>query len=440
MRTITARARRSVAAAHLVHGVGARALLALAAGIAALLLTLTAGQPSASVAFASDDYDDPEASVEATPTVTPGDEGDDQEPPVTEAPSTITVHKIAFDHDGHLIGGALPAFQFEVRPLLGGETVATIATGPGGMETSGPLAAGSLLGDRGGRACWLGEPRRDPDCRWPGLRGAGAGGPAHAAQPGPRGHRSRREPRRLLVQRGGRPPPPPPPAAAAADDIEIAPAASGPTEPANSDPSPAPAQTPDPALNTVVTKRLVSSASVTEGASVIFEVGVAFQGGDLQQAALVDVYERQFLAFQSASAGNVPLPCEVFVGMPDGSHSTVVCDLGTLTQGVAMRVGFTALAPSLPGVTENQAFIQHDPDGSGPGGPVMFGPATAAVEIVEVLVLPTLGDGDVGSAGGAMNPAHAALALLLMSAAAALVFGACTLTGQGAEAGARRRS
>jgi len=157
---------------------------------------------------------------------------------------------------------------------------------------------------------------------------------------------------------------------------------------------------------------------------VRFDIGVTFTGGPLRNVEFVDVFEHGVLGFEGVYVGSTALDCQVFAGIPDSGHSTVACDLGDASGPFTVQARFSALAGMLPGSSVNQASVINDQDGAGGDAPTTTGPVSADVEIVEVLALPPLGDGDTRAGSTA-----AATMLLAALAALGLVFGGRRLTG-----------
>ena len=177
-------------------------------------------------------------------------------------------------------------------------------------------------------------------------------------------------------------------------------------------------------LGTAISKTLVGGGTAAVGETVRFDIGVTFTGGPLRNVELVDVFEHDVLGFEGVYVGSTALDCQVFAGIPDAAHSTVACDLGDASGPFTVQAMFTALAGTLPGSSVNQASVINDQDGAGGDPPTTTGPVSADVEIVEVLALPPLGDGDVRSGGAA-----AASMLLAALAALDIVAGGRRLTG-----------
>ena len=174
---------------------------------------------------------------------------------------------------------------------------------------------------------------------------------------------------------------------------------------------------------TAITKALVSGSPAAVGERVRFDIAVTFDGGPLRNVELVDVYEHDVLEFDGVYIGSTPLDCTVFAGIPDAAHSTVGCALGDATGPFTVQARFTAVAPTVPGASINQASVLSDQDGEGGDPSVTTGPVADDVEIVEVLALPPLGDGDMGgpTRGFVPTAAMALVALLGVGASAALI-------------------
>ena len=159
-------------------------------------------------------------------------------------------------------------------------------------------------------------------------------------------------------------------------------------------------------LATAISKTLITADPVAIGEQVDFEISVSFVGTTLPDAEFVDIYENAFLEFISLSEGGVALACTVSPNTPDAAHDTVVCPAGELTAAATVTISFTALQSTLPGSTINEANVVY-------GDPATtIGPAFDDVQIVEVLVLPPLGDGP--TAAGRDGLALALLAVLVM--------------------------
>ena len=172
-------------------------------------------------------------------------------------------------------------------------------------------------------------------------------------------------------------------------------------------------------LGTAITKVLTTADPAAVGERVSFDVTVTFEGTILPDAEFVDVYENEFLSFESATSGFAPVACDRFASTPDAAHDTVVCPAGDLTSGSAtMTLHFTALKGTLGDRTLDEAKVVSDLDGPGGDPPLMIGPAFDDVEIVEVLALPPLGDGSLSGQGGAPLALVVALAALAVASAA----------------------
>ena len=171
-------------------------------------------------------------------------------------------------------------------------------------------------------------------------------------------------------------------------------------------------------LGTAITKLLTSADPAAVGARVSFDVTVTFEGTLLPNAEFVDVYENEFLSFESATSGLAPVACQVFASMPDAAHDMVVCPAGDLSGPATLTMHFTALKGTLGDRTFDEAKVVSDLDGPGGDQPLMIGPAFDDVEIVEVLALPPLGDGSLSGQGGAPLALVVALAALAVASAA----------------------
>ena len=172
-------------------------------------------------------------------------------------------------------------------------------------------------------------------------------------------------------------------------------------------------------LGTAITKVLTTADPAAVGERVSFDVTVTFEGTILPDAEFVDVYENEFLSFESATSGFAPVACDRFASTPDAAHDTVVCPAGDLTSGSAtMTLHFTALKGTLGDRTLDEAKVVFDLDGPGGDPPLMIGPVFDDVEIVEVLALPPLGDGSLSGQGGAPLALVVALAALAVASAA----------------------
>ena len=142
------------------------------------------------------------------------------------------------------------------------------------------------------------------------------------------------------------------------------------------------------------------------GEQVTFRVRLTITGDtDVTGVVLVDTFENEYLEFVSASS-----ICELVPNFPDASHSSLGCEVGTVSPGTTDAPGtkvveynlvFKALKSTLPGRTLNEVVASLDLDGAGPGAPAEIGPATADVEIIEILglQLPPTGDGSTEDAG-----------------------------------------
>ena len=155
---------------------------------------------------------------------------------------------------------------------------------------------------------------------------------------------------------------------------------------------------PPEVLGTAVTKTLTSTNPAAVGETVTFDVAVTFSGGELRTVELIDVFEHDVLALEGASALGTPLTCQVLANVPDSSYSTAVCALGDASGPFTVQLRFTALSATVPGATVNEASLVSDQDGLGGDPPTTTGPVAADVEIVEVLALAPLGEGEpIGS-------------------------------------------
>ena len=166
-------------------------------------------------------------------------------------------------------------------------------------------------------------------------------------------------------------------------------------------------------LGQAITKTLASANPASVGETVTFNVAVTFQG-ELRNIELLDVFDHGELSFVGASAFDITLDCQVFAGIPDASHSTVGCPLGTATETFSVQLEFSALASTLPGSTVNQASVINDQDGVGGDPPTTTGPVSANVEIIEVLALAPLGDGPVGATSAWLQGLLVAIAAALL--------------------------
>jgi hypothetical protein len=151
---------------------------------------------------------------------------------------------------------------------------------------------------------------------------------------------------------------------------------------------------------------------------------VTFTGGPMRNVELADVFEHGVLGSEGVYVGSTALDCQVCAGIPDSSHSTVACDLGDASGPFTVQARFRALAGTLPGSSVNQASVISDQDGAGGDVPTTTGPVSADVEIVEVLPLPPIGDGDTRSG----SADRAATMLLSALSALGLVVGGRRLT------------
>ena len=188
-----------------------------------------------------------------------------------------------------------------------------------------------------------------------------------------------------------------------------------------------------------IDKALTSADPARVGETVTFDIELSFSGDTtVSDVTLTDVFENEFLAYTGAFFGDFELTCSEFANATAG-HNSVTCAVGDVTPGSAgspgsqsytFRVEFTALAPTTPGRTLNQAWVEGTVEGS----KVTLGPATADVEIVEVLglQLPPTGDGSLFHAREAGTP----IALWIVAAVAAA---ATTLGATGARVAIRRR-
>lgn len=190
------------------------------------------------------------------------------------------------------------------------------------------------------------------------------------------------------------------------------------------DPTPTPTPTPEPTPQILgstaqIDKVLTSADPAVVGEEVTFDVELTIAGDtDVTEVLLIDTFEHDYLKFVSAST-----ICSVVPNFPDDDHSSIGCEIGTITPGSEGEPGsvtleytlvFEAVKSTLPDRTINQVVARMDLDGDGPGGPAEIGPATADVEIIEVLgiQLPPTGDGSM-EAGN--SPAGLVLVALLAS-------------------------
>ena len=169
-----------------------------------------------------------------------------------------------------------------------------------------------------------------------------------------------------------------------------------------------------------IEKELRSAEIARVGESVTFRVRLTVSGDTpVSDVAVIDTFESQYLEFSSASGD-----CALVEGHPDPSHSSVICYIGDVspasgatpgTQVFEYELTFTAVGSTLPGTTINEAIASLDLDGAGPGAPAEIGPATAAVEVIEVLglQLPPTGDGSTSTPSGGPAPALALGAMAL---------------------------
>ena len=141
----------------------------------------------------------------------------------------------------------------------------------------------------------------------------------------------------------------------------------------------------------------------------------------------IDTYDRRVLQFVSASVGNASLACLAAPGI--GSQGLVMCELGDASGPFTVTLHFVAIAPTTPDRTIDVAEVSFDVDGTGPEPRETIGPVSDDLEIVEVLALAPLGDGDTSGASSA------AVALLLAGVTVAV--GAFTLLRR-AQRGKRR--
>jgi hypothetical protein len=182
------------------------------------------------------------------------------------------------------------------------------------------------------------------------------------------------------------------------------------------EPAPEPQSEPEPAGEPIpgptpvvlgssaqIDKVLTSANPTRVGEIVTFRVTLRVTGDTMVTAvSLSDLFEHEYLEY----VGSSPANCILHSGIADVSRSVLLCEIGTLVPGtegnpgeaeVVYHLTFRAVASTLPGVTRNEATAVLDLDGTGPGGIVEIGPATADVEIIEVLglQLPPTGDGSI---------------------------------------------
>ena len=173
---------------------------------------------------------------------------------------------------------------------------------------------------------------------------------------------------------------------------------------------------------TNITKTLTSADPAAVGEPVVFEVAVTFEGSVLPNTELIDVYDRAFIEFVSASVEGVPLSCDVF---DSGANGMVACTLGDASGPFTVQLTYVAVQATVPDRTLDSAEVRFDLDGPGGDPSQTIGPVDADIEIIEVLALPPLGDG-----ADASRTAGGALALL----------GAAIVAAAGARRLARQRS
>jgi hypothetical protein len=148
-------------------------------------------------------------------------------------------------------------------------------------------------------------------------------------------------------------------------------------------------------MGTAITKVRTTPSPAAVGEAVTFDISVTFFG-ELHNAELADDFDPDVLQFDGATFGGAALDCVVVANMPPGK-SSAVCDLGTATGSFTVQTHYTALEGTTPGQTVSAATVVNDQDGPGGDPPTTTGPASASVEVVEVLALPPLGDGPTTS-------------------------------------------
>lgn len=197
-----------------------------------------------------------------------------------------------------------------------------------------------------------------------------------------------------------RTPPPPPPTPTPTPTPEPTP-----------EPTPTPTPSPTPTVDVLgstaqIEKVLTSADPAVVGEQVTFRVRLTITGDtDVTQVVLVDTFENEYLEFVSSSG-----LCELVPNFPDAAHSSLGCEIGTVSPGTPDAPGtkvidyhlvFKALKSTLPDRTINEAIASLDLDGDGPGAPAEIGPAADDVEIIEILgvQLPPTGDGSTEGTG-----------------------------------------
>ncbi len=203
-------------------------------------------------------------------------------------------------------------------------------------------------------------------------------------------------------------------------------------------PTPTPTPTPTPPVEVLgstaqIDKVLTSADPAVVGEQVTFRVRLTITGDtDVTQVVLVDTFENEYLEFVSSSG-----LCTLVANFPDAAHSSVGCEVGTVSPGTADAPGtevveynlvFRALKSTLPDRTVNEVTATLDLDGDGPGAPAQIGPAADDVEIIEIIgvQLPPTGDGSTQDSRNS---------LLIL----AVLFGAVSLGSVGAVAWNRER-
>jgi len=161
-------------------------------------------------------------------------------------------------------------------------------------------------------------------------------------------------------------------------------------------PTESPSPTPTPtvevaALSAIVEKVLASDDPAAVGDEVTFTIALTVTSDEaLSGVGMVDTYENAHLRY----IDSLPAGCVLFANQPDSAHDLVACEVGDVAAGThtfVFDLTFVAIASTTPDRTVNSVVAMVDGD--------QVGPATADVEVIEVLgvQLPPSGDGSLAA-------------------------------------------
>ena len=149
------------------------------------------------------------------------------------------------------------------------------------------------------------------------------------------------------------------------------------------------------ALSAIIEKVLASDDPAAVGEAVTFTIALTVTSDEaLTGVGMVDTYENAYLSY----IDSLPAGCVLFQNQPDNAHDLVACEVGDVAAGThtfVFDLTFEAIASTTPDRTVTQVVAVVDGD--------EVGPATADVEIIEVLgvQLPPSGDGSLAATGDA---------------------------------------